>query len=191
MTSHPHPLAALAALSLFALGACNSADKSQPEEPERITASDTLAGAISADSSLSTVSEALGETGLAQVFDGAGSYTLLAPNNAAFDALGEIGDDLRNPARKAVLAAILRDHILPGYMTPKDIASAIDAKGGSVDVETMGNHTLTFSKSGDTIAVTGEDGAQAEIAGEALTANNGVAIPLNAVLKTFDDAGAG
>ncbi len=191
MTYHPRPRAALAALSLFALGACNSAEESQSDEPELTGASDTLAGAISADSSLSTVSDALGETGLAQVFDGAGSYTLLAPNDAAFDALGEVGDDLRDPAQKAVLAAILRDHVLPGYMTPKDIASAIDAKGGSVDVKTMGNHTLTFSKSGDTITVTGEDGSHAEIAGEAVTASNGVAIPLNAVLKTFDDADPG
>ncbi|MXO58055.1 hypothetical protein GRI89_00655 [Altererythrobacter salegens] len=178
------PLAALAALSLLALGACDSSDASP--SGDAAPTKDTLAEAISDDSSLSTISGALSQTGLAQVFDGVGSYTLLAPNNDAFDGLGDIGDDLRDPAQKAAMAAILRDHVLPGYMTPADIASAVEAKGGSVDVETMGNHKLTFSKSGKTIKVTGEDGSSALFTGDAVRASNGVAIPLDGVLKKFD-----
>jgi hypothetical protein len=50
-------------------------------------------------------------------------------------------------------------------------------------MRTMGDHTLTFTRSNDTITVTSEDGASAEFAGEALRASNGVAIPLDGVLR--------
>ena len=131
------------------------------------------------------MSEALRDVGLTQVFDGAGSYTILAPSDEAFAALGETGEALTEPDQRAAMAAILRDHIVPGYLTPADIEAAIEAQGGTVQAETMGEQTVRFTRDGDGVRVTSEDGSTAMIAGEALRASNGVAIPLDGVLKSF------
>lgn len=176
-----HPAAALAAASLAALPACSSDEPAQEETGE--PSEDTLAAAIADAEGLSVVSSALGNSGLAQVFDGAGSYTIFAPNDAAFSALGEAGTELRDPAQTAVMAAVLRGHIVPGYLTPQDIEAALDAQGGRVTVETMGDAALTFTRTDDGIRVRSADGSEAMIAGDALMARNGVAIPLDGVLK--------
>lgn len=145
--------------------------------------SDTLAAVVNDADDLSVVSGALGEAGLAQVFDGVASYTIFAPQDAAFDALGAPGEELRDPEQRPALVAVLRDHIVPGYLTPDDIGNAIEqADSSKVTMRTMGGHTLTFSADGDAIVVTHEDGSTARFSGDALRASNGVAIPVDAVL---------
>ena len=177
-------VACLSALALLALPACSAEEDADPATAE--SSDDTLAEAISEAGDLSTVASALGEPGLAQVFDGAGSYTIFAPNDAAFEALGETGAALREPGQSAAMTAVLRDHIVPGYLTPADIESAIEAQGGAVKVETMGDHALTFTRADDGIRVTSEDGSAAMLTGNALKARNGVAIALDGVLKKVD-----
>lgn len=183
-TEKSHRLAVLAAASLLALAGCsrhsNAAnDQAASSEPS----GKTLAAAIAGDSQLSTVAGALRDTGLADMFDSAGSYTILAPNDAAFGKLGSAGKALTQPAERSEMAAVLRDHIVPGYLTPADIQSAIDSQHGEVKVQTMGKHQLRFSRSGDGLLVTNEDGSEAKVAGNALKAGNGVAIPIDGVLK--------
>jgi hypothetical protein len=74
---------------------------------------------------------------------------------------------------------VLRDHIVPGYLTPADIKKAIELDGdGKVAMRTMAGHTLTFALAGDTITATGDDGKAVNFAGDALVARNGVAIPV-------------
>ena len=180
------PLAAFAALALLALPACSADETADQADAESEPTDDTLAAAISDADGLTVVASALGDSGLAQVFDGAGSYTIFAPNDAAFEALGETGAALREPGQSAAMAAVLRDHIVPGYLTPADIESAIEAQGGAVKVETMGDHALTFTRADDGIRVTSEDGSNAMLTGDALKARNGVAIALDGVLKKVD-----
>lgn len=179
-------VSALAAATLM-LGAC--ADETEDGEvgppAEAEPSGETLAEAIADAESLSTVARALGDVGLAQVFDGAGSYTIFAPNDEAFAALGETREALTEPDQRAAIAAVLRDHIVPGYLTPSDIEAAIDSQGGTVRAETMGDQTLRFTRDGEGIRVTSEDGSTAMIAGDALKAGNGVAIPLDGVLKSL------
>ena len=50
---------------------------------------------------------------------------------------------------------------------------------------------LDVVRAGDAITVTGEDGATARFAGTALRARNGVAIPVDGVLKAADEAQTG
>ena len=179
---------ALAAAAL-ALQACSGgADDADRAE----VSSGTLASLVADADELSIVSETLGDAGLAQVFDGAAAYTLFAPQDAAFKALGEAGEALQTAEQRPAMVAILRDHIVPGYLTPADIANAIEqADDGSVEMRTMGDHTLTFTGEGEVVTVTGEDGATAQFAGDALRASNGVAIPLDAVLRKLGEAPAG
>ena len=180
------PLAAFAALALLAVPACSADETADQAAAESEPTDDTLAAAISDADGLTVVASALGDSGLAQVVDGAGSYTIFAPNDAAFEALGETGAALREPGQSAAMAAVLRDHIVPGYLTPADIESAIEAQGGAVKVETMGDHALTFTRADDGIRVTSEDGSAAMLTGNALKARNGVAIALDGVLKKVD-----
>ena len=174
--------AALAAAALLLHACSGETTETQGETAE--VSSATLASLVSDADGMSTVSDVLGEAGLSQVFDGAAAYTLFAPQDGAFEELGEAGDDLRSPEQRAAMVAILRDHIVPGYLTPDDIANAVEmADDGSVEMRTMGDHVLTFTGEGDVITVTSEDGSKASFAGDALRASNGVAIPLDGVLK--------
>lgn len=172
-----------AAAGALMLPAC-SGEVAEEDDGAAEVSSETLASVVEEADGLTVVSDVLGDAGLAQVFDGAAAYTLFAPQDMAFDALGEAGDDLRSPEQRAAMVAILRDHIVPGYLTPSDIGKAIElADDGSVEMRTMGDHTLTFTSEGDTITATGEDGASARFTGDALQASNGVAIPLDGLLK--------
>ena len=183
--------ALVAAAGAVMLPACSD-DGADESEATAEVSDETLASVVEDADGLATVSGVLGEAGLEQVFDGAAAYTLFAPQDAAFDALGEAGDDLRSAEQRAAMVAIMRDHIVPGYLTPDDIANAIDqADDGTVEMRTMGDHTLTFTGERDAITVTAEDGATARFAGDALRASNGVAIPLDGLLRKVSVAPAG
>jgi uncharacterized surface protein with fasciclin (FAS1) repeats len=181
------PIFTAFAAATLTLGACadEAEDGQTGQAAEAEPSGETLAEAVSDAEGLTTVAEALRDVGLTQVFDGAGSYTILAPNDDAFAALGETREALTEPDQRAAIAAVLRDHIVPGYLTPADIEAAIDAQGGAVQAESMGEQTLRFTRDGEGIRVTSEDGSTAMIAGEALRARNGVAIPVDGVLKNL------
>ena len=151
----------------------------------------TLAALIAGADDLSVVSTALKDAGLAQVFDGTAAYTLLAPRDAAFDSLGDEGKALRSPEQRPAMVAVLRDHIVPGYLTPADIANAVKLDpDGKVAMKTMAGHTLTFASAGDAITATGEDGATVRFAGKPLLASNGVAIPVDGLAVDVGDGAA-
>ncbi len=175
------PALAFALAVCTAVGGCNDGDSSAQVAPR--PAEDTLASVLARADHLSLVSEALQDTGLAEVFDGTASYTILAPRDAAFAAAIH-GDGPGNGEKAAIVAAILREHVLPGALTPQDIAEAIERQRGPVRMETMGSGVLTFAAGDGGITVTAPDGSSARLAGAALAASNGVAIPIDAVLKT-------
>lgn len=176
--------AALALAALAPLAACGGGDKAAGEKSAADNQTDrTLAGAIGDAPGLTTVSGALAEAGLASVFDGPGSYTVLAPDDDAFARLGDAGKTLSEAEHRAELVAILRGHILPGHLTPDAIRKAIAAKKGPVTMTTLADGEVTFAASGDTISVTGEDGSKAAIDGEALVSSNGVVLPLDGFVK--------
>lgn len=180
---------ALLATASLALGACSKVtepdDKATGPAAAVKPEAESLPDMLDDADGLQVVAEALKETGIAGIFKGKGSYTLLASEDAAFEQLGETGKELTGGTDNAALAALMRDHLIPGYMTPQDISAAIDAsKDRKVSMATLGGSKLTFAKSDDgTITITAPDGSQANIDGEALAGGSSVAIPVNAVLK--------
>lgn len=60
---------------------------------------------------------AIKSTGLADMLDGQGPFTLFAPTNSAFDRLArnELADLLK-PENRARLTAILELHVVPGHV---------------------------------------------------------------------------
>ena len=180
---------ALAIAGSLLLAACSGDDGAGEEVTA--PADETLAALVSDDGDLSVVSETLKDAGLAQVFDGTAAYTLLAPTDTVFEGLGAAGESLRSPEQRPAMVAVLRDHIVPGYLTPADIAKAIELDSdGKVAMKTMGGHTLTFASADGTISATGEDGASVRFAGDALLASNGVAIPVDGLAVAIEGGGA-
>lgn len=193
-TMHPGRRAlagTLAAALLPLVAACGDADE-QAAAPGAVAKADgTLAEQLAGSPDLATVSGVVTDAGLADVFGGAAAYTVLAPRDAAFDSLGTAGADLRKPENRAAAVALLRAHIVPGYLTPKDIAAALAADpDGKVQMRTMAGSVVTFSKSGADIVATADDGATGVIAADAVTAGNGVAIPVNGVLRKLEQPAA-
>lgn len=173
--------------ALLALSSCQSEETDDQANAE--LRSDTLASVLADADHLSSASAAFGETGLAPAFDSVASYTVFAPNDAAFEAFGEIEGELQGDEERAVMAAILRDHIVPGYLTTQDIGNAIGAqREGSVEIQTMGDEVLTFSREGGAISVSNTAGESALLLDGELQASNGVVIPVDGVLHDLQPA---
>ena len=179
------PIAAAAALAVLApLAACSQDEPAaEGEQSDTRVANQTLAARIGSASDLSTLAGALSEAGLADVFDGPGSYTILAPNDEAFDAVRSATPALEDDAYRAELVAVLRGHILPGHLTPEAIRKAITDQNRPVTMTTLDDGEVTFALDGDTITVSGANGTAATIGSEALVASNGVVLPVDQLLK--------
>lgn len=171
---------ALAPLCVLALAACgDGADKAEatgPAEPS----SRTLAATLQGDRAFGTLERVIENAALGEVLAGTGPYTVFAPSDAAFTAaVGDLGDE----AMKAQAAAMLRAHIVPGTLTRADIEAAIAAgEAGSVEMRTMANSLLTFTREGEAVIVSGDNGARARLTGEESLASNGVVQPVDALL---------
>jgi uncharacterized surface protein with fasciclin (FAS1) repeats len=182
-----HLLAPLAMAALLTLPACKKpvtgADAGSGSAVA-VKSDKSLTELIGNDSRFKTFNADLKSTGLNGVFSGKGDYTLLAPTETAFAALGEKGAELKAPDQKAVLAAVLRSHVVPGTLTTADIDKAIDANGGkAISMRTMGKGSVKFARSGSQLTVTADDGSSAKLAAAGLSAKNGTVLPIDAVLK--------
>ena len=176
-------VAALAAISLVPLAACT---KVETDEAGNEVTSQTTIEALAANDDLSGFAEAFEATGLDGIFDGPAAYTVLAPDNAAFGALEQSEEGMNEEERAPVTASVLRDHILPGALTPDDIKAALEA-GNSSAMATMGNGSVTFSLNNeDRIVATGADGRKAILSDAAVRTDNGVVIPVDAMLRSVE-----
>lgn len=173
-------IVALASLPACSEGADTAESENATETQEEATF--TLAASLSDMPDMASLNGAIAAAQLGSIFDGPGSYTLLAPNDAAFDALGEEGDVLMTEEQRPVLVGLLREHILPGHLTPENIAQALEDQEGEVTMTTLGGGEVTFSREGETIMVTNNAGSTAQLASSATAATNGVIIPLDTVL---------
>jgi len=175
------------ALSLAGMSACSSGD-GEPGTTDESQVDQTLADIVGDTADLSAVTTALDDTGLEGVLDGPASYTFFAPTDKAFEALGKDGERLTGDGQEALLAAVLRDHLVPGALTPDAIREAIKQAGGKVTMRTLGTGALSFTEEGDSLVVSGPDGTKAHIAGTSRVANNGVLIPLDGLLVKLPEA---
>src|SRR5690349_8761140 len=77
--------------------------------------SKSVVATAAGDDQLSTLVAAVKAAGLVDTLNGDGPFTILAPTNAAFDKMGkETLNGLLKPENKGKLAAILKDHVIPG-----------------------------------------------------------------------------
>ncbi len=171
---------ALAPLMMLSLAACGGEADKAAEGTVAAPASQTLSAAIGNVGELDTLEGVVKNAGLTEVLEGKGPYTIFAPANAA---LGTAGTDLAGDTMKAQSAALVRAHIVPGALTRADILAAIERNGGkSVEMRTMADALLTFSKDGEAVMVTAADGATARLSGSEMIVTNGVVQPVDGVL---------
>lgn len=168
--THPLKWTAAGALALV-LTACGRENRSEgPPEPSNRTIAQAL------DDDLSGLGAAVETAGLTEAMAGVGPYTVFAPVN---DVLPEGFGGAEGPEA----AALLRAHIAPGMMTRADIRAALDAdEDGQVQMRTMDEGLLTFTRDGDTLLVTADDGASARLTGDEELVENGAIQPVDAVL---------
>lgn len=173
----------LGALALATAGCGKSADKAATTATGEPGAA-TLTTAIGSAPGMTTVATAIKRIGLATVFDGTAPYTVLVPQDDAFAALGDTATRLSAPENSAAMAAVIKAHVLPGYLTVADIDAALKAaKGKPVKMTTMADTVVSFARKGEALTVTAADGSSAKVSGSEVAAGNGVAIPVDKVLK--------
>lgn len=121
-------------------------------------ATEPVATAASANPLLKTLVSAVGEAGLVDTLNSADGITVFAPTD---DAFGKIPPkDLKGVlADKDLLTKVLTYHVVPGQLTPEDLAGTH---------ETLEGGTLTVEGTGEDFTV--DDGA-AVLCGNIPTAN--------------------
>ena len=173
--------AAVAALtlSLGLTAACGRGEPAVDASGAPAPTNSTLAASLGDNDALGALAGVVEGAGLKTVLEGVGPYTVFAPTDAAFTAAGGApGAD-----EKAQGATLVRAHIVPGAVTRADINAALDRVGtGTVKMRTMNDGVLTFSRDGQTIRVTADDGATAALTGSETAASNGVIQPVDGVL---------
>jgi len=95
-------------------------------------ASEDIVAVASGNSDFSTLVAALTAAELVEALQGAGPFTVFAPNNAAFAKLpaGTV-DGLLKPENKAKLTAILKNHVVSGKVMAAEVkAGPVPTLGG-------------------------------------------------------------
>ena len=130
-----------------------------------------------------TLVAAVKAAGLVETLSGPGPFTVLAPVNAAFDALpaGTV-DNLLKPENKDTLSTILACHVIPAKALSSDIANMVKADGSEHVVDTVGGCKLTLKDVDGKITVTDENGTVANVTIADVLQSNGVIHVIDAVL---------
>lgn len=149
--------------------------------------SDSSSGNImevaAADNDLSMLVSAMEAGGLSETLQGAGPYTVFAPNNTAFnDLLGGIMEALQQPENRSILNSLLSFHIVPGTFTQADLVKAIEKGDGIHQLPTVNGDTLEVRRLGDYIVLTDVLDYRVTIVKPDMKASNGVVHAVNSVL---------
>jgi len=178
--------------SILALGACSSGDTAteantaQTGEAEKAAGDKTIAASLDQNSRFFQAAKV---AGLDSTLAGPGPYTVLAPDDAAFEKLpAETADNLSKPDSRAQLTGLLTYHILPGTVLATDIGKAIDNGKGKAVLATMGGGTLTATKEGDKIVLTDGKGGKAIVTKADDQFSNGVVHHIDTVLTPSEEA---
>ena len=176
-------LAGFVSMAVLAFTVVGCSDSESPAAPSPITAPasgsslPTIAGVATSNANFTTLVSALSKAGLVSTFSGAGSFTVFAPTNAAFDAAaasligpGKTGPDLVNALDVATLTAVLKYHVVG------DARNAQAVLASSQIVMLDGNAAAIALKSGSPYI------QNAKITSTDIQASNGIVHVIDAVI---------
>ncbi len=110
---------------------------------------------------LATLVKALQAAELVEALSGEGPFTVFAPTNEAFAALGTTLDDLLKPENKEKLAGILKYHVVSGKVMSTDLTDgqkAATLQGAEVTISTTDGVKLDGKASVTTADVAASNG---------------------------------
>jgi len=120
---------------------------------------------------------------LVDTLTGEGPFTVLAPTNAAFDALPEgTLDTLLKPENKAMLQAVLTCHVVAAKAMAADVIKMVSDDGGAHEVGTAGSCKLMAKYDNDKVTFTDENGNAATVTIADVPQKNGVIHVIDTVL---------
>ena len=130
-----------------------------------------------------TLVAAVKAAGLVETLQGAGPFTVLAPTNAAFDALpaGTV-DTLVKPENKEQLTKILTYHVVAGKWDAKGLMDQIKKDGGKTTVKTVSGGSLVAWVKDGKVGITDEKGGTAWVTIADVNQSNGVIHVIDKVL---------
>jgi len=126
---------------------------------------------IATSNNLTTLVTAVTDAGLADTLSTGGPFTVFAPTNAAFAALGDLLNKLLLPANKDKLTEVLKYHVHSGAVTSSQL------KNGEVVSTLDGNKTVNITITGSQVKVNNATVGPADV-----YAVNGVVHVINEVL---------
>lgn len=177
-----HKLTLGLAAVLLVAGGCNKAgeNRANPQTPEaqKAAGNKTIAAGLAQSTKFMTAAKA---AGLDQTLAGAGPYTVLVPDDAAFDK-APAGTFDTKPENRAQLTGVITNLILPGTILAADIDKAIDKGKGKAVLATYGGGTLTATKDGGKIVLADAKGGKATVTKADETYTNGVVHQIDSVL---------
>lgn len=174
--------AAAAMLSVTAIGSIAYAENPMVGGAPMSETKDIIDNAVnSADHT--TLVAAVKAAGLVDTLKGAGPFTVLAPVNAAFDALpaGTV-DSLLKPENKDQLVKILTCHVIGAKALSTDITKMAMDDGGTHEVTTVGGCKLWLKADGGKVTITDESGGVANVTIADVIQSNGVIHVIDKVL---------
>jgi uncharacterized surface protein with fasciclin (FAS1) repeats len=130
-----------------------------------------------------TLVAAVQAAGLVETLKGPGPFTVLAPVNAAFDALpaGTV-ETLLKPENKDQLVKILTCHVIPAKALAADVTKMVMDDGGEHVVDTVGGCKLIAKAADGKVTFTDENGTVATVTVADVIQSNGVIHVIDAVL---------
>jgi len=143
----------------------------------------TIVENASASEDHTTLVAAVTAAGLVETLQGDGPFTVLAPTNAAFDALPEgTVETLLMPENKEMLQTVLTCHVVAAKAMAADVITMVADDGGSHEVGTVGGCKLMAKYDDDKVTFTDENGNVATVTIADVPQKNGVVHVIDTVL---------
>ena len=109
-------------------------------------------------------------------------FTLLAPENGAFNILGDGQTILNDPSQREALKKLLQSHIVVGTVDSATMFQEVQ-KSETLTLTTINGEKLVVSKEGDNLIVTNQNGTKATIGKSDIKGSNGVLHVLDTLLQ--------
>ncbi|MCP9201405.1 fasciclin domain-containing protein [Gramella sp. GC03-9] len=158
--------------------------EAQAERERMEMESNSIAAKATATDTLSTLVTALKAANMADLLKvSEGPYTVFAPNNAAFNKVGEEKvNNLLRPENQEQLSTILEYHVVEDQVTSQALVQKIQENNGEFVISTLEGTNITARVVDGKVVLTDEAGNKATVVQTDVNASNGVVHIIDGVL---------